>query len=137
MCLCMSSMLFHCASAYVPAIGENSFMSLVRFIFLNRRERKKFKKAAYLLRNLMLYSVAMFYCMVSCIVAFVYTFCFPDVPLFLYLFCSFLLTLCSLVWVTSNWLKMSGQTEHFFGFITLIDKWTADKNKPTNTLRWS
>lgn len=36
--------------------------------------------------------------------------------LFLYLFCSFLLTLCSLVWVTNGWLKMPGQTEHFFGF---------------------
>lgn len=36
--------------------------------------------------------------------------------LFLYLFCSFLLTLCSLVWVTNGWLKMAGQTEHFFGF---------------------
>lgn len=35
-CLCMSSVLFHCASAYVPGIGENNFISLIRFVFLNR-----------------------------------------------------------------------------------------------------
>jgi len=37
----MSTVLFHCACAYVLAIAQNSFVSLVRFIFLNWKERKK------------------------------------------------------------------------------------------------
>lgn len=58
-------------------LEKTAFSPWLGLLFLT--EKKK-KKAAYLLRNLM----GMLYCTVPCILGFGYTFCFPDVSLFLY-----------------------------------------------------
>lgn len=76
----------------------------------------------------MLYSVS--FCIVSCTVAFSYIFCFQDVVLFLYLFCSFLLIICRFVWVSNGWLKMPGQTDHFFGFAALLANKQQTRTNP-------